>query len=78
MKILNESLNNYNDGRKKTFYCVTINLLELLELRELVKQIRICEENQLLDYRRKYEYIYKLFMKKSKELGINFKLRIKS
>lgn len=30
--ILNELLENYNDGRKKTLFCLAVNLLELDDL----------------------------------------------
>ena len=31
-KILEVFLSSYNDGRKKTLYCVAVNLLELQDL----------------------------------------------
>ncbi len=45
--ILNTLLCGYNDGRKKSFYCTAVNLLELSELREaleyITKSTRSCE-----------------------------------
>jgi hypothetical protein len=38
-KILNFLLSNYNDGRRKNFFCVAVNLLELSELQEAIAQI---------------------------------------
>ena len=38
--ILEDLLNNYNDGRRKSFYCLAVNLLESEDLRLLTKQIR--------------------------------------
>lgn len=39
MTILQHLLNNYNDGRKKTLFCTAINLLELKDVKEVMKQI---------------------------------------
>ena len=38
--ILNELLENYNDGRKKTLFCLAVNLLELDDLQKVVEQIK--------------------------------------
>lgn len=39
-QILSYLLSNYNDGRRKNFFCVAVNLLELYELREAINQIK--------------------------------------
>ena len=39
MKILDILLSGYNDGRKKTFFCVAVNLLNLQELKEALREI---------------------------------------
>lgn len=39
IEILHSLLSNYNDGRKKTFFCVAVNLLELQELKAVMKQL---------------------------------------
>ncbi|MCK5130163.1 MAG: DUF3795 domain-containing protein [Clostridiales bacterium] len=39
VEILKELLHNYNDGRKKSFYCIAINLLELTAVKEVMAQI---------------------------------------
>lgn len=38
--ILELLLSNYNDGRKKTFYCLAINLLELNDIKLVIKQVQ--------------------------------------
>lgn len=38
-EILEVLLSNYNDGRKKTLFCVAVNLLELQELRTILRDI---------------------------------------
>lgn len=40
MKILKFLLDNYNDGRRKSFFCVAVNLLELQDLNMVVNEIR--------------------------------------
>ena len=37
-EILNHLLENYNDGRRKTLFCLAVNLLELEELKEVVER----------------------------------------
>lgn len=39
-QILDLLLSEYNDGRKKSFFCVAVNLLGLPELREAMERIR--------------------------------------
>ena len=38
-EILAHLLENYNGGRKKSFFCPAVNLLELSELRETVERL---------------------------------------
>lgn len=49
-QILSYLLSNYNDGRRKTFFCVAVNLLELSELQEAMKQIQSNDELSLLPF----------------------------
>lgn len=37
--ILRNLLDNYNDGRKKSFYCLSVNLLELEQLRTVMQAL---------------------------------------
>lgn len=39
VKILEFLLNNYNDGRRKTFYCNAVNLLKLSDLQDIIDEI---------------------------------------
>ncbi len=39
MKILKFLLENYNDGRRKSFFCIAVNLLELQDLKNVVNEI---------------------------------------
>ena len=38
---LNFLLENYNDGRRKTFFCLAVNLLELTDLQNIMKKIEV-------------------------------------
>jgi hypothetical protein len=46
MEILDELLKNYNDGRRKSFYCLAVNLLELSDLKSVMAQISSDVERQ--------------------------------
>ena len=37
--ILRTLLENYNDGRRKTFYCTAVNLLDIRDIRRVMIQI---------------------------------------
>lgn len=37
--LLNHLLNTYNDGRKKTLFCVAVNLLELEDLEHIISEL---------------------------------------
>ena len=39
MQILRYLLDNFNDGRRKSFFCMAVNLLELEDLKSAVKEI---------------------------------------
>lgn len=39
IKLLEYLLAQYNDGRKKSFYCVAVNLLELTDIQDVLQQI---------------------------------------
>lgn len=39
IEILRFLLNNYNDGRRKSFYCTAVNLLELDDIKTVLDQI---------------------------------------
>ena len=58
--ILNDLLANYNDGRKKAFFCAAVNLLELSELREGLEQLSAADE---LSVKEKSKYASDVFQK---------------
>ncbi len=73
--ILNELIENYNDGRKKTLFCLAVNLLELDDLRKVMAQIK--EQETGLSVKEKAAYIAELLQESAKQKGICLKLRKK-
>jgi len=54
MEILEFMLENYDDGRRKNFYCIAVNLLKLDDLRDVMSYIQgtiskmdICERDKV-------------------------------
>ncbi len=47
IEILNYLLANYNDGRRKTFFCLAVNLLELQDVEDVMKQIAADDDSNL-------------------------------
>ena len=39
MQILRYLLDNFNDGRRKSFFCMAVNLIEIEDLKSAVKEI---------------------------------------
>lgn len=56
VQILSYLLSNYNDGRRKNFFCVAVNLLELPELREVVAELRSNEKLPSLPIKERSSY----------------------
>ena len=74
MEILNTLLSNYNDGRKKTFYCVAVNLLELSEVKHVIRQIADAKDLERLSLKGKSAFVVELFQQIAKEKNIELKL----
>ena len=68
--ILKLLLSRYNDGRKKSFYCLAVNLLPLSELEAVMDQARI--------QKKEAAQIVALFQQIADQEGITLKLRKKS
>lgn len=73
--LLNHLLSAYNDGRKKTLFCVAVNLLELDDLENIVNEL---DKNTLhLSLKEKAAYAANLFQKAATNKHITLKLRKK-
>lgn len=75
--ILKWLLQNCNDGRKKTFFCVAVNLLELEDVRNVMAQVKSEETFAELSLKEKAAYVTRQFQKAADKQGIVLKLRKK-
>jgi len=76
MKILEELLENYDDGRRKGLFCIAVNLLELEDVKFVMKQIKE-ETTSLADLKEKAKVAARLLEAKAAEKDIVLKLRKK-
>lgn len=78
VKILKTLLEDYNDGRKKTFYCLAVNLLELEEIKSVMEQIENETSSANITSKEKAAIAVKLFEAVADKQGIVLKLNKKS
>ena len=74
IKILEELLENYDDGRRKSFYCLAVNLLEQDDIDLVMEQIKDNIDSQS-PLKEKAKVVTDLFHAKADEKGIMLKLR---
>lgn len=77
LEILKFLLQHYNDGRRKNFFCVAVNLLELDEVRRIISQIKENTEKEELTLKEKAACAAALFQEAGKAKGMELKLRKK-
>lgn len=75
--ILKYLLENYNDGRRKSFFCVAVNLIELEDLRAILEQIKSEIEIDDISLKEKCVHVVKLFQAKAEQQNIILKLNKK-
>ncbi len=75
--ILRYLLENFNDGRRKTFFCVAVNLLELPELRDIVRQLNGGQLPPEMPQKEKSACAVKLLQQTADQRGITLRLRKK-
>jgi hypothetical protein len=73
--ILERMIAHYDDGRKKGFYCLAVNLLPLPILRNIMEKIGGCIDSQNIDKTEKISQIVALFGAEAKNQSIELKLR---
>lgn len=73
-QILSYLLSNYNDGRRKNFFCVAVNLLELSEIQGAIKEIQSNEELPSLPFKEQCSYVAEVLQKIADRRGIKLKL----
>jgi len=77
IKILKYLLVNYNDGRRKSFFCIAINLLELQDVKFIVKQVVSETVSDILTPKEKATLAANLFQDMAKKRKIVLKLNKK-
>nr|WP_308626605.1 DUF3795 domain-containing protein [uncultured Eisenbergiella sp.] len=77
MEILDFLLANCNDGRRKSFFCLTVNLLDLEDLKTVIGNI--AEENGLesITLKEKAVYVVKQLLTLAEQRGVVLKLNRK-
>jgi hypothetical protein len=76
-KILDILLSGYNDGRKKTLFCMAVNLLDLQELREVLRQIDNKSDMRTLMLKEKSAFATGLIQNAAAKKNIDLKMRKK-
>ena len=76
-RILDYLLSNFNDGRKKTLFCVAVNLLEIVELQEVVRQIETDRDFYGMGIKEKSSLAAKCLQDMAARRNISLKLRKK-
>lgn len=74
IQILFRLLSDYNDGRRKNFFCVTVNLLELSELKEAMEQIEANDELSSMPLKSQCLFVAEVFQKLAAKRNIELKL----
>ena len=76
-KILEVFLSGYNDGRKKTLFCVAVNLLELQELQTVLREIDPKPDMETMTLKEKSAFVAGLLQNAAATKNIALKLRKK-
>jgi hypothetical protein len=71
--ILKKLLAKYNDGQKKSFYCLAVNLLDLQDIKIIMKKIDDVEPD--LPLKEKTATVTRFFNEMAEKRGISLKLR---
>ena len=76
-KILEVFLLGYNDGRKKTLFCVAVNLLELQELQTVLREIDRKPDMGTMTIKEKSAFVAGLLQDAAATKNIDLKLHKK-
>ncbi len=76
-EILNYLLENYNDGRKKNFFCITTNLLDINDLKEVVEELKTKTQAKDMTLKEKSAIATMLFQSVAVKRNIILKLNKK-
>ncbi len=78
IKILKYLLDNYNDGRRKSFFCIALNLLELQDVKSVMDQITSQAASNNLTLKEKTSLAVNLFQAMAEKRNIVLKLNKKA
>lgn len=76
VRVLKELLNFYDDGRRKSFYCVAVNLLQLEDINLVMGRVA-AEIEPKLPLKIKATFVARLFEEIAEARGLSLKLRKK-
>ena len=76
-RILDMLLSGYNDGRKKTLFCIAVNLLEIQELRAVLREIECSPDIKTMTLKEKSAFAAGLLQEAAAKNNIELKLRKK-
>ena len=76
-EILHALLAGYNDGRRKSFYCVAVNLLPLTQIEKIMEQVANHPALDTLPMKTKAAYVVSLFENDALQEGLVLSLRKK-
>lgn len=68
-------LNNFNDGRKKNFYCLAVNLLDIEDITELKECIKENVSIDTITLKERTEQVVFLLSEKAKSRNLDLKLK---
>lgn len=74
VQILARLLSNYNDGRRKTLFCVAVNLLELSDLREVMEKVSSSADLPTLPFKEQCASVVALLQEAAGRKNIKLKL----
>lgn len=77
IRILDYLLSNYNDGRRKSFFCVAVNLLDISELKVALRLVSDNKELSLLSKKQSASYVVDILNSIADKRGIKLKLNKK-
>lgn len=77
-QILSYLLSNYNDGRRKSFFCVAVNLRDLSDIKEAIKQIQSNDKLPALPLKEQSLYAAEVFQDIADRRNIKLKLMKKN
>lgn len=77
VKMLQQLLTEYNDGKRKTFYGLAVNLLPLEDLERILKEVAALPDFQEGTLKEKAAMLAERFLQAADERGVMLKLRKK-